>query len=736
MTEDFSSAFEDLRPRSWLDAFPWIKGASAETSPWWTESIDDASSPMRRQRLAHISELAMERLSHWTIGQIFPGLPPELDLLTLPLPGRAANALVREQFTTGADLMSLTIASIMGWRQVGVGTVDAILQALADASTSAATPTVTTGHAPSKVVAPVPDDVRLPDWTSSLIGDLSQIAGWYTVIGLPDQLVLGAPLPPGTPDEIVKARHRLEELRVSDVLPAGDSATDVAALFDEALASLDSRAGRILSDRLFADNPLTLDQIGLVHGVTRERIRQIEGKARGAMLEFISDGGALAMVADAARTLIGTIRPLEELLTLMPALARTVESVGQPAWRVLDRLDDTYEIEDGWAVVPTMSAAKALTQTQLQEQADQYGVVRLDNLDLVETYRPDQRTALTATWLAHCGYVVQGDHVLTRTQSVGEYGAAILSIAGSPLSSQEIVDRFVFERSVGSLRNAMSSDDRFERVDRDRWALSEWGMEAYSGLRSMIREQVAASGGRVQLDDLIEYITSRYSVTASSVVAYASAAPFHAKDGYVTLASASREIRKSPERTRRLFRQPDGWAYRVRITKDHLRGSGSVAPVAIASILDMQSGETRHLASRLGDQVIAWTGIQPSFGTIRRFLMDQDIAADTEAFLVIKDNATFAFEPAREMTGNPLQDALSLIGAPLTTDRDKARVAFAKAIGLPGTSPVTSIIGGYRERGDDDLADLLTSVRDYLATGVEPGHPVPDTAVDEILDLL
>lgn len=364
MTEDFSSAFEDLRPRSWLDAFPWIKGASAETSPWWTESIDDASSPMRRQRLAHISELAMERLSHWTIGQIFPGLPPELDLLTLPLPGRAANALVREQFTTGADLMSLTIASIMGWRQVGVGTVDAILQALADASTSAATPTVTTGHAPSKVVAPVPDDVRLPDWTSSLIGDLSQIAGWYTVIGLPDQLVLGAPLPPGTPDEIVKARHRLEELRVSDVLPAGDSATDVAALFDEALASLDSRAGRILSDRLFADNPLTLDQIGLVHGVTRERIRQIEGKARGAMLEFISDGGALAMVADAARTLIGTIRPLEELLTLMPALARTVESVGQPAWRVLDRLDDTYEIEDGWAVVPTMSAAKALTQTQ------------------------------------------------------------------------------------------------------------------------------------------------------------------------------------------------------------------------------------------------------------------------------------------------------------------------------------------------------------------------------------
>ena len=37
----------------------------------------------------------------------------------------------------------------------------------------------------------------------------------------------------------------------------------------------------------------------------------------------------------------------------------------------------------------------------------------------------------------------------------------------------------------------MSGDDRFERVDRDRWALREWGMEAYAGVRSLIRERVA-----------------------------------------------------------------------------------------------------------------------------------------------------------------------------------------------------------------------------------------------------
>ena len=75
---------------------------------------------------------------------------------------------------------------------------------------------------------------------------------------------------------------------------------------------------------------MTLDQLGQKHDVTRERIRQIEGKATGAMLGFISEGGALAEVAEAARDLIGTIRPLDELLELIPALGRDGRD-GRPA---------------------------------------------------------------------------------------------------------------------------------------------------------------------------------------------------------------------------------------------------------------------------------------------------------------------------------------------------------------------------------------------------------------------
>ncbi|ORW22590.1 hypothetical protein AWC18_07385 [Mycolicibacter nonchromogenicus] len=534
---------------------------------------------------------------------------------------------------------------------------------------------------------------------------------------------------------MLAAQQRLTCLNANDVLGQDPQATSVAQLFENAIAKLDSRAAEILSARLFADDPITLDELGRRYDVTRERVRQIEAVARGAMSSIIAEDGPLASLARAARAQIGFILPLDELLRRIPSLGERVESVAQPAWRVLDRLDDAYEIEDGWCVVPTMTAVESMTQTQLQEQADQYGVVRIEDLTLIES-NTNRRSELTASWLTRCGYVVDGDFVLTRTSSVGDYAAAVLSLTGTPLSAQEIIDRFIFERSATSLRNAMASDDRFERVDRDRWALKEWGMEKYSGIRSLIREQIATNGGQIRLNDLIEFITGRYSVSANSVASYASIPPFEQRNGIVRLAGTDRSVGKAPARTRRLFRRPDGWAYRVRITKDHLRGSGSTAPMAIAMVLKLRFGQTLQLESPLGPQSIAWTGTQPSFGTIRRFLMDGDIAAGTEAFLVINDDGTFSFEPARTLTGDPLADTLSLIGAPMCAEPETARAAIATALTLPAESPVSSLIGACRDRGDADIADLLTSARDYLEKGYKPQPSERNSQVDEILDLL
>jgi hypothetical protein len=729
--------FDDLRPLTWLEAFPWLRGASAgrADTPWWDATIFDTNPDERRTRLTEVSELAMNRLTRWTIGQIFPGLPPQLSIAALELPTRPQNALVRAGYTMINGLASLTIEDILDVKHMGIGGTDAILQALADVSTSL--PTLNIGPLPP----PGSDNPgaaaarHLPGLLVTIVDDLSRIAAWQTAIGLPAEPLLQASSPIGTPDEIVKARQRLTEFSANQILDEDALGQDAASLLDAAFRAFDPRAVQVLQQRLFADEPVTLDQLGQQFGVTRERVRQIEGKARAAMLDALAMD-ALDMVASAARTMIGHVRPLSDLLTHLPALARTVESVGQPVWRVIDRLDDAYEIEDGWCVVPTVGAAQDWTRTHLREHANEHGVVHIDDLDLVETGTPEWRGDLTQKWLSTCGYVVDGDYVLTRTQSVRDYAAGILSITGSPMSAQELVERFVFERNVGSLRNAMAADDRFERVDRDRWALSEWGMDAYAGARSVIRAELARAGGKIKLDTLIERITGKYSVAASSVVAYASTAPFEVRDGLVRAASASREARKTPERTSRLFRRDHDWVYRVRVTHDHLRGSGSVAPMAVASILNLTYGDKRQLESALGPQTIGWTGAQPAFGTIRRFLLEYDVPAGTDVFLVLRDDNTFTVELTAELSGELLPDALTLIGVPSDLDAERARQALAAAIKLPVDSPVVSIIGGYRERGDGDIADLLTSVRHYLETGESAERSLQTTNVDDILDLL
>ena len=109
----------------------------------------------------------------------------------------------------------MTVDDMMSWRQVGVGTIDAILQALADASTTAATPTVTSFSDAFETMAPRSfDELRMPDWLLALNDDLTTVATWFATVGFPGQALLGAPLPAGTPDEIVKARQRIESLTV------------------------------------------------------------------------------------------------------------------------------------------------------------------------------------------------------------------------------------------------------------------------------------------------------------------------------------------------------------------------------------------------------------------------------------------------------------------------------------------------------------------------------------------
>ena len=281
--------------------------------------------------------------------------------------------------------MNEELEDLLSWRWIGVGTVDSILQALGDASTAAASPVLLPPRQERAGRHRRADD-RDADGkegasVQSFAEDLRLVASWYVALGTPTRSLLGNALPPGSPPEVVKARQRLEQINAADVLDQGQAELDAAELLERCVGALDRRAQEILARRFFADRPETLDELARRLDVTRERVRQIEAKARANMVEFLEPGETLEMVSAAVRELVGPVLPLDDLISLVPALARLVEAVGQPAWRVLDRLDDAYEIADGWCASPTIYGAQVATHTRLQEVANEHGVVRLEDLD-------------------------------------------------------------------------------------------------------------------------------------------------------------------------------------------------------------------------------------------------------------------------------------------------------------------------------------------------------------------
>jgi len=548
--------------------------------------------------------------------------------------------------------------------------------------------------------------------SGQFIDDLRTLAFWYASVGVAEVPLLGSYVPEGLPDGLVKKRARLLELSARDVLPAARVEVSIAALVEAELQGLEdrNRVIEILRRRTFAVVPETLDAIGNSWGVTRERVRQIESKGRAQLVATLNANTRLGVAVAAARRLIGTLLPLSDLLRLLPALADEIGSVGQPAWRVLSALDEAYEIEDGWCATPAVQDAKAATGTWLQEFADKHGVADMSGFTLLHSKHVALPEESTRDWLAYCGYKVHEDWILTRTSTIGDRVAATLSITGSPLSAQEIQDHEPESRSLASLRNALGMDERFERVDRDSWALTEWGLEPYNGIRDQIHQELARSGGEISIGLLIERVAGQYSVAESSVRAYAGAPPFESSNGRVRFATGERASNKTLTSTRRLYQREDSWLYRVTITGEHLRGSGSVAPVALASQVGLQPGSSCRLDSPLGPQLFSWASLQPAFGTIQRFLLERNIVAGQQVFLVVGCDLSFDIRPVDADRTSPLAMALSLTGAG-TVDAAPSWPALARAIGLPEDSHAPSVIAGYRDRGDTDVADLLQAIR-------------------------
>lgn len=458
-----------------------------------------------------------------------------------------------------------------------------------------------------------------------------------------------------------------------------------------------------------AEQPSTLDEIGKEFNITRERVRQIEKALRNEITTLLDGEFHLSERLAAMFEAEGPILRYATAARIIPELESTVEPEGLAILPLIGNLcSPTFSVSDGWLATPSIDDAVKLVKTDLPQAADEYGVVDLaPSASHANAEQRERETRNFTDWLAYSDVMLYKNHaILGRTQ--GDRAAAVLSVEQHPLTTEGIAER-INAGNARSLANRLAVDERIMRVDIGTWALREWGLEEYSGIRQEIRERIERNGGSVRLDALAEELSSQFSISPNSVVTYASTLPFLSSHGVVTLADEARYDvpDANPYDVARMFRIPGGWALRITVNAEHARGSGSILPLAIANILHMRFGDTVELDSPLGVQSVYWTGTSVGLGTIRRFVLDGMIQVGDEALLEFMDDGSFTVELVRPLNGNALHDALALAACPQTADARRALGYLQDAIDVHDCVTFAEFAARLADRGDADIAALL-----------------------------
>ncbi|MFC0315950.1 sigma factor-like helix-turn-helix DNA-binding protein [Gordonia phosphorivorans] len=684
---------------SWLDAAPWLTEQGGDPEFFWIDDHPaDADPEVARAHCDLIAVLIAETQPTVALGELLPLLPGGVDLIPDPnLPTRTANWLLASSTFTTDRIRDVTTSAILGSRGMGMGSVLPLLSRLVKLSTQA--DRVGGDHSDARRRAV--DDV---------IRDLEIIARWWRATGDEDTPLLSE-LPAAAPSVARDAHRRLHALTAAAPAVAA-RATSVADQLSRRLQDLPERDLEVFVERRLTEERTRLEALGERFGVSRERVRQYEARALDDLYDWLENNSDAQFLIDSAVVVMDAVRPLAHVVAALPAIGEEVAAVGRPLWRVLVGIGAPFEVDGPWAASPTLQSAREKTQQLLLDRADDYGVVDPAALaDLTAAALPDEDPRWRTDWVTALGHVVNREAILTRTGTIEDYAAAVLSLHGEPMTPEELVASFHVERSARSMVNQMTGDERFSRVSRTQWGLRAWGGREYATIRGAIGDLLDEVGGSAPLEQLVDSLAPRFDVKPASIVAYAAAPPYRTDDGIVTRTDHAPQPRKSPAQTRHLYRVGSAWKLRVTVNAEHLRGSGSPLPIALTTALGLEHGQSRQLSSAHGPQLVSWTSLQPSLGSVRRFFADTADDPPTEVFLVFTDDGGFDIEDARSSAEDPADRLLAAVGAPGSgapvADPAAARSVLAVAVGLPEEASADTVRSALVARGEEDLADLV-----------------------------
>ena len=289
----------------------------------------------------------------------------------------------------------------------------------------------------------------------------------------------------------------------------------------------------IIEHRLLRTPPKTLEEVGSLVGVTRERIRQIQARVEGKIRAAL--GRELQAVAWTLKEQLDHMTPeneferrIEELLPDGPPFVKRL-------FRQMLVTEMGYTLQEGVYLDNRTRKVIVEIDASARKLADDVGLV--DEKQLIAGLPDEGWRRFWRPWLRErCGLHDLHGSLGIRDSAKARAKAALLSI-GRPATRAEIAAVCGLEehRIGGHLSNIAS----VARADKDRWGLKEWIDDEYDGIIGEIIQRIEEDGGVTTTDRLLKELPGQFDVSANSVRAYMQTPKFVIRDGWISMASVS-----------------------------------------------------------------------------------------------------------------------------------------------------------------------------------------------------
>lgn len=505
---------------------------------------------------------------------------------------------------------------------------------------------------------------------------------------------------------------------VPNVIKRCNNSDPVESLFAHCVNELaaacadDERKRAIVSSRYMGK--ATLDEIGQAHGITRERVRQLESQLKK---DFAVPSTTSTAVASALAERILPLTRRAGVLEKLPQFTHPAEPF-TGTYEQYFRMWGLWQVEGEWILAADFADK---FQSALDTCTDEHNVAVI--AEIASVLGADQ--ALLVEWIRNRPGVIllPDEEHLIAANNHQDRAVGVLSLAGTPLSVEDIVAALGVELNPRSVANQLTVDDRVARVGNNKYALSSWGLEEFASINSWIASRIEASeSGSVSLDELIADAPA-FNVSENSVRAYAAGSDFELIDGMVRLSSGQREIlADDPQDYRDLYYRDGAWELLVTVTNEHLRGSGFQVPRGVTGIYHIPVGGEVAVPSRLGDQFVRVNKLkQSNTSTIRRFLRELEANEGDRVWLRFEPNHfDVRRAPATQFQGSDDVDAEFLdlprvldymaLDPALESDPGRALSAINSALGLEESAPRRRTVAIFRHRGQDHFAEAVRAL--------------------------